>query len=126
MLTKLFFNPYYVKIYKNKFVVKNIIENNEITLTTTHPFSTARLLVGEFNEAEKLLTRALKQLSKDTWFSPSPVVVIQPMEMLEGGLSSIELRAITELALGAGARKVVVWEGKTLTDNEVIENAKNT
>ena len=58
MLTKLFFNPYYVKIYKNKFIVKNIIENNEITLTATQPFSTARLLVGEFNEAEKLLTKA--------------------------------------------------------------------
>ena len=126
MLTKLFFNPYYVKIYKNKFVVKNIIENNEITLAATKPFSTTRLLVGEFNEAEKLLTKALKQLSKNTWFSPSPVVVIQPMEMAEGGLSDIELRAIRELAFGAGARKVVVWEGKSLTDNEVIENAKNT
>ena len=126
MLTKLFFNPYYVKIYKNKFIVKNIIENNEITLTATQPFSTARLLVGEFNEAEKLLTKGIKQLSKHTWFSPSPVIVIQPMEMAEGGLSGVESRAIRELAFGAGARKVVVWEGKTLTDNEVLENAKNT
>ena len=126
MLTKLFFNPYYVKIYKNKFVAKNIIQNKEITLAATKPFSTTRLLVGEFNEAEKLLTKALKQLSKNTWFSPSPVVVIQPMEMAEGGLSGVELRAIRELAFGAGARKVVVWEGKPLTDNEVLESAKNT
>ena len=126
MLTKLFFNPYYVKVYKNKFIVKNILENNEVILTATQPFTTKRLLVGEFIEAEKLLTKALKQASKDKWYYPSPVVVIQPMEMAEGGLSGIELRAICELALGAGARKVVVWEGKTLTDNEVIENAKNT
>lgn len=46
--------------------------------------------------------------------------------MAEGGLSGIELRAIRELAFGAGARKVVIWEGKTLTDNEVIEKATNT
>ena len=126
MLTKLFFNPCYVKVYKNKFIVKNILENNEVTLTATQPFTTKRLLVGEFIEAEKLLTKAIKIASKNKWYYPSPVVVIQPMEMAEGGLSGIELRAIRELALGAGARKAVVWEGNTLTDNEVIENAKIT
>lgn len=58
MLTRLFFNPYYVRIFKNKFIVKNISENKEITLTSIQPFSTSRLLVGEFIEAEKLLTKA--------------------------------------------------------------------
>ena len=126
MLTKLFFNPYYVKIYKNKFVVKNIIENNEVSLIAAQPFTTSRLLVGEFIEAEKLLTKALKLASKQKWFRPSPAVVIQAMEMAEGGLSGIELRAIRELAFGAGARKVIVWEGNILSNEEVIKKAKNT
>jgi len=126
MLSKFFTNIFYVKIYKNKFVVKNISENNEVTLSATQPFTTTRLLVGEFIEAEKLLTKALNKSSKSKWFSPSPTVVIQPMEMAEGGLSGIELRAIRELAFGAGARKVLVWEGNVLSNKEVIKNAKNT
>ena len=125
MFYKLFTNIFYIKIYKNKFVVKNILDNNELAISATQPFTTSRLLVGEFMEAEKLLTEALKQASKEKWFSPSPVIIIQPMEMIEGGLSSIESRAIRELAFAAGAQKVLVWEGHALSNKEVIEKAKS-
>ena len=47
------------------------------------------------------------------------------MDMFDGGLSKIEERAFMELAAGAGARKVMVWVGHELSDQEVINNAKN-
>jgi len=50
-----------------------------------------------------------------------PRVLIQPLEMTEGGLSEVEDRLFRELALGAGARKVVIWVGKELSVIEAQE-----
>jgi len=124
MLRDLFKSNVYVKVYKNKFTVKNVAKNNEVVLSAVKPFTTTRLLVGEFNNAEVLLKEALKKLYTDNWLAPSPIVVIQPMDMIEGGLSPVEDRILRELAIGAGGRKVIVWVGKELTNEEVIEKSK--
>jgi len=57
---------------------------------------------------------------KNRFFHPSPITVIHPMEKVEGGLTSIEQRALRELASGAGAHKVFIWVGCELTDDEII------
>lgn len=67
---------------------------------------------------------AIKKVQEGKWFFTSPVIIIHPMEMIDGGLSQIEERALMELASGAGARKVVVWVGHELSDQEVINFAK--
>ena len=126
MLSNLFKSNVYVKVYKNKFTVKNVDKNNEVVLSAANPFTTKRLLVGEFNNAEVLLKEALKKLYIDNWLAPSPIIVIQPMEMIEGGLSPVEERVLKELAFGAGGRKVTVWVGDELTNDEVIVKGKNT
>jgi hypothetical protein len=41
--------------------------------------------------------------------------------MAEGGLSEVEERVLKEVAIGAGASKVVVWVGRELSDGEVRE-----
>ena len=41
--------------------------------------------------------------------------------MIEGRLSEVEERVLRELAMGAGASKVVVWVGHELSDAEVQE-----
>jgi len=41
--------------------------------------------------------------------------------MTEGGLSEVEERVLRELAMCAGASKVVVWVGHELSDAEVKE-----
>jgi len=46
-------------------------------------------------------------------------VLIQPLELIDGGLSEIEARILHELAIGSGASKVVVWVGAELSDTEV-------
>ena len=124
MLKELFISNVYVKIYKNKFTVKNVDKNIGVVINAIEPFTTTRLLVGEFNNAEKLLKETLKKLFTGQWYAASPIIVIQPMEMIEGGLSPVEERVLRELAFGAGGRKVVVWVGKELSNEEVIEKAK--
>jgi actin-like ATPase involved in cell morphogenesis len=125
MVMQLLRNTVYVKVTKNQFWARHIEQQKEAIEIALEPFTTKRLLVGEFTTAEEYLRAALKKVHEGKWFSSSPVVIIHPMEMIDGGLSQIEERALIELATGAGARKVVVWVGHELSDQEVIENAKN-
>jgi len=114
----------YIKVYENRFVLKLLEEGSKpITIAPASPFSTARLLVGQFSAAEQALKLALKAMFAGRWFAPSPVVVIQPMEKIDGGLAEVEKRALHELALGAGARQAVVWVGHELSDTEVMRRA---
>ena len=39
----------------------------------------------------------------------------------EGGWTQIEIRALHELAMGAGASRVVVWHGREISDEELRE-----
>jgi rod shape-determining protein MreB and related proteins len=119
MLTGLLANPIYVRVRKNQFRVRNLESAKEVTFDAQPSFTTARLLIGQFQVAENLLKRAVKEISKGGIFAVSPQVLIQPLEMLEGGLSEIEERALREVAIGAGASKVVVWVGHELSDAEV-------
>jgi rod shape-determining protein MreB and related proteins len=85
-----------------------------------NPFAHPRSLVSDFTVAEVLLKAFIKQVFKSSIFSPSPVVVMHPLGEHEGGLTQIELRAMRELALGAGASKVFIWQGPNLTDEQVM------
>ena len=125
MISQFFNKTVYVKVYENRFVVKLIgSEQAPVTLMSHEKFTTTRLLVGEFAIAEKLLTKGIKDLFQNSLFPPSPLVVIQPMEKTEEGLSQVEERILKELAAGAGARQVVVWVGDELSDDQVIQQTK--
>ena len=117
----LFQSTVYVKIYVNKMWVKHIESGNAKIESSTEPFTTKRLLVGQFGPAEKLLTQLIKATACPNWFSPSPIVLIHPTAMIEGGLSQIEDRALRELGAGSGARSVHIWIGHELSDNEVLQ-----
>jgi len=120
---KLLTGVVYVKVSKNQFRVRHVVDNKEIVVSAIEPFTTTRLLVGEFAVAEKYLKDGIKKLHEGRWFAASPVIIIQPLEMIEGGLSQVEERVLRELAAGAGARKVFVWVGHELSDQEVIQRA---
>ena len=119
MLTGFLANAVYVK--KNQFRVRSLESAAEATFDAQPPFTTARLLIGQFQAAEKVLKRAVTEMSKSKIFAVSPQVLIQPLEILEGGLSEVEERVLKEVAIGACASKVVVWVGRELSDAEVRE-----
>ena len=89
------------------------------TLLPERPFTTRRLLVGEFTVAEETLRRGVSEVAGRGLFARRPVLLVHPLEMVEDGLSQVEDRVLRELGAGAGARKVLVWVGRELSDDEV-------
>lgn len=121
MLANLFSNAIYVRVRRNQFQVRSLKSGFDATGVAPTPFTTTRLLIGQLAAAQNTLKDALKQVSKESLLAVSPDVLIHPPEMVEGGLSEIEERIFREVAIGAGAKKVVVWVGHELSDTEVKE-----
>jgi hypothetical protein len=115
----------YVRISTNVLSLKLIDSDRAVRLVAESPFSDKRMLVGNFTNAEALLKQGLKQL-RSSWLSLSPGVLMHPLENIDGGLNQIEERVYRELALGAGAHKVVVWSGAELTDAQVTAKLRGS
>ncbi len=113
---------------------KKIIEavGNKSSLLTgegikiINPFSHIRTLISNFEVGERLLRYIFSTLLKGRFIQPSPRCVIHPMEKIEGGLTDVEERAFRELAISAGAREAIVYQGSELViasfNYEQIEN----
>jgi len=84
-----------------------------------NPFSHPRVLLADFRAGENLLQYALSEILGNKTLTPSPRLVVHPMEKTEGGLTMIEVRAFKELALGAGARDAVVYQGLELSVQDI-------
>lgn len=87
--------------------------------TAYNGFDHPRTIIGDFAIAEATLRLAHQALNGERRIIPSPIMVLHPLERVEGGLTHIERRALIELGMGAGARKVYVWEGRQLSDPEI-------
>ena len=109
---------FYVQIKENIFIIRSIIDNESITIKAEIPFSTKRLLIGQFSVAEKLLKSSLQQFKKALLLSP--IIIMHPLENIDEMLSEVEEKVFKEVALSAGAREVKLWVGEELTDEELL------
>ena len=85
------------------------------------PFAHPRVPVGDFTVGEKLLSGLVRRFVTGVpgaW-KPMVRVLVHPVRVMEGGLTQIELRAMEELVANAGARRIVVHEGRELVDHEI-------
>ena len=113
-------NTFYVKVKKNTFHIRHIESKKEIEVYSTSPFSTISLLVGEFSVASDLLKKNIKEISKRSSKLVTPVIIMHPLEMIDGGLSQVETRTLNDLAKTAEAREVLIWTGAELSDKQVL------
>jgi hypothetical protein len=58
-------------------------------------------------------------------FLSAPRTIIHPLSMVEGGLSAVEQRVLLEVADNAGSKRVLVWVGEELSDEQVLEKAND-
>jgi hypothetical protein len=104
------------QIYTDHMVIA--FNGNTRTFTPEKPYSSARLLVGNFDSAESCLKRALQEMHVFRRFSlRKPKLVMRPKEKIDGGLSQVEIRLFQELGLRAGARRVEVMDDGKFLDN---------
>ncbi|WP_340609840.1 hypothetical protein [Xenorhabdus bharatensis] len=115
----------YLKIKTNQMILKNL--NNQKELSITGNFSTSRLLVGDFYDAELQLhllfkQHGLMQLIR-RFFGSKHRMLVHPLAQSEGGLCAVEERVLMEVAhRGARSRikKMVIHQSEiALSDAEV-------
>lgn len=85
-----------------------------------NPFAHPRTLMSDITAGEQLLQAFLRRLQGDSLFAVSPRVVLRLLGDPAGGFTPVEIRAFREMALGAGAAAVLVWQGRNLTDEELL------
>lgn len=90
------------------------------SVKVVNPFAHPRSLVSDFTAGEQLLKAFLLRLLRPSLFAIAPKIVLHPLGNPPGGFTQIEIRAFREMALGAGASQVVVWQGQGLSDQELL------
>lgn len=94
---------------------------NQAYVDAVNPFSHPRTLLRDFFIAELLLKQIIQKLGGKKLTLSAPVIIVHPMEKTEGGLTMIEIRALREMALGAGARDVAIYQGEnTLAASTIV------
>jgi hypothetical protein len=106
----------YVKVFAERFVLKNMESSEVLEIRRDPHFRSPRTLIGHFTSADKEFREGLKKVRRGLI---APWVLMHPMELIEGGLTQVESRALIELAAGSGARRVGVWEGQELFGDHV-------
>jgi rod shape-determining protein MreB len=96
------------------------MHTNKPTVKIVNPFAHPRSLVSDFIIGEQLLKACFRQVSSGSLLSFSPRVVIHPIGNPAGGFTQVEIRAFLDMAIGAGAATAKVWQGRGLTDQELL------
>jgi len=84
-------------------------------------FDHPRSIISDFTVAEKTLQYLFHKVAgmsvtKKVIIRSSPIVVLHVLDKIDGGLTQVEIRALLELATGAGAREAYIWTGRELMD----------
>lgn len=122
----MFAETIYIKIDKNFMMAKNLsAEGHWQSQHAGASFTNNRLLVANFSIAQTTLSTLLQAVKSPGFLPKKLTLVMQPMQMIEGGLSEVEQRVYKELGLGAGAQHVYLHTGNELNDQDALALAKS-
>ncbi len=117
-MLEFFYTPIgYVQVFSNK--IKVNVPSKGIVIEELGDFSHPRTILGQFLIGEQTLAKALAKAYPAKFIKPRPALIVHPKEILEGGLTEIEERALQEMALGAGASRAKVWQGNDLSIEQI-------
>ena len=111
----------YVKLWKNEIEIKDVEKEKSIREKSVVPFSNSRLLIADFEVAEDFFKKVLLKLKKNYKIKRYNTILVHPMELIEGGISETEKRIFLESFERVDGRAVIVWEGKELSNIEVLK-----
>lgn len=110
----------YIRLFENKVELRHLEKDQNITRTSHDKFSNERLLVATVSVAIKFIKEILFEIKGDQLIKPRLVVLIQPMEKMEGGASEVEKMILRDLIEQIGGNYVFIQETKgKLSDNDI-------
>lgn len=102
--------PLYIQFYENRIKISRLDTDEVVEQVAPEPFTSSRMLLGDFEKGEKCLRLAIQKLNVGRWITPKINAVVQAMSKTEGGLSKVEVRAFQELTERCGGRKVYIYQ----------------
>ena len=87
-----------------------ILEEDTISF---NPFSHPRMLLADVIAAQELLKLVFKQTKSSSIFAP--IVIMHPMEKVEGDLTYIERHGFKSLGKNSGAKEVFTYVGDVVS-----------
>jgi len=116
----------YIRLFENKIQLRHLDSGQTINRTCSDKFSSERLLVASCSIAIKFIRDVLSEVQKDKLLKSSLVVLIQPMEKIEGGVSEVERMVFNDLIEQIGGKYAFVHDTQeNLTDDEVRKITKS-
>jgi len=106
----------YVQVYADRFVVKNVDSSQSREVRRDQGFASPRMLIADFTMAEHQLKDAVKSVRRGL---RAPEILIHPMERIEGGVTQVEYKVFVELGISAGASRVGVHTGTSLSGDAI-------
>lgn len=85
-----------------------------------NPFAHPRSMVSDFTVGEQTLKAFIHRLKVGSFLTPAPKIVMHLLGEPAGGFTQVEVRAFHEMAIGSGASQVKVWQGRNLSDQELL------
>lgn len=114
-------NLLYIKLWRNQIEVIDVEKNISVREKSNTPFSNSRLIISEFLIAESFFKKVFLRLKKNYKIKRYDTILVHPMELNEGGISEVEKRIFMESFERVGARRILIWEGRELSNREVLK-----
>jgi rod shape-determining protein MreB len=92
--------------------------SNNPAIKVVNAFSHPRVIISDFDIAVATLRHFISKIANRPKIV-RPFIVIHPLGNIEGEITHVEARALREAGVSAGARKVLVWVGRELSDSEL-------
>jgi hypothetical protein len=97
-----------IYISRNMVEVLNVDTGLVVNGIPLSPFTTSRLLIGEFDPALELIRALITKVRSNRVLKPFLHVIVQPIDLVDGGVSSVEKRTFAELGFQSGATLVLL------------------
>lgn len=118
---------FYIKLYYNKVEITHLNSGETITKNSLENFSTKRVVIANFNIIELLVRNCITELSQNykALFTQN-IMLIQHVEVMEGGVTEIEKRAMRDICEQAGGVEVyLITNNKIISIDEAMQGLKN-
>ncbi|SEV96008.1 hypothetical protein SAMN05216290_0927 [Roseivirga pacifica] len=116
----------YIKTYENKVDLRHVNSGRQFKRESVNKFSNERLLIASVSIASAFLKEVLKEVFNNNLLDPKLVILIQPMEKVEGGISEVERMTFNDLVEQIGGKYVFVHDTCEELSDEMVKQITKT